>query len=47
MIFAFKISKHTKSNSIVLVKNNAVVSMGIGQTSRIASTKIAISKLKS
>tara|TARA_Y100000590_G_scaffold10536_1_gene12971 strand:- start:6619 stop:8142 length:1524 start_codon:yes stop_codon:yes gene_type:complete len=45
MIFAFKISKHTKSNSIVLVKNKAVVSMGIGQTSRIASTKIAISKL--
>ena len=45
MVFAFKICKHTKSNSIVLVKNKSVVSMGIGQTSRIDSTKISLAKL--
>jgi len=45
LIFAFKVSKHTKSNAIVLVKNKQTLGIGSGQTSRIGSTKIALSKI--
>ena len=45
LIFAFKVSKHTKSNAIVLVKNKQTIGIGSGQTSRIDSTKIALSKI--
>ena len=45
LIFAFKVSKHTKSNAIVLVKNKQTIGIGSGQASRIDSTKIALSKI--
>ncbi len=45
LIFAFKVSKHTKSNAIVLAKNKQTIGIGSGQTSRIDSTNIALSKV--
>jgi phosphoribosylaminoimidazolecarboxamide formyltransferase/IMP cyclohydrolase len=44
MLFADKIVKHTKSNTIVLAKNKQLVGIGAGQTSRIDALKNAISK---
>ncbi len=44
MLFANKIAKHTKSNTIVLAKNNQLVGMGCGQTSRLDALKNAIAK---
>lgn len=44
LIFASKIVKHTKSNAIVLVKNNQLVASGVGQTSRVDALKQAILK---
>jgi len=41
--FAWKICKYLKSNAIVLVKDGVTVGLGIGQTSRVNSMKIAIS----
>ena len=46
MIFAFKISRYVKSNSIVFVKNNKTLAIGAGQMSRIDSTNIAFNKAK-
>lgn len=42
--FALKIVKHTKSNAIVLVKNNKLLASGVGQTSRVDALKQAIEK---
>ena len=42
--FAAIISKHTKSNTIVLVKNMQLLASGTGQTSRIDALKQAITK---
>ena len=42
--FAWKIAKHTKSNAIVFVKDEATLGVGAGQMSRIDSAKI--SKMK-
>jgi len=42
--FAAIVSKHTKSNTIVLVKNNQLLASGTGQTSRIDALKQAIAK---
>ncbi len=39
--FAWIVSKHTKSNAIVFVKNNATLGVGAGQMSRLDSAKIA------
>jgi phosphoribosylaminoimidazolecarboxamide formyltransferase/IMP cyclohydrolase len=39
--FAWKVAKHTKSNAIVFVKDNATVGVGAGQMSRIDSVKLA------
>jgi len=47
LIFASKISKHTKSNTIVLVKNQKLLSSGTGQTSRVDALKQAINKANS
>ena len=47
MIFAFKVSRYVKSNSIVMVKNNRTLAIGAGQMSRIDSTNIAYNKAKS
>ena len=44
MIFASKICKHTKSNTIVLVKDKQLISSGTGQTSRVDALKQAIEK---
>lgn len=44
MLFADKIVKHTKSNTIVLAKNNQLVGIGCGQTSRVDALKQAIAK---
>lgn len=47
MLFADKIVKHSKSNTIVLAKNNQLIGIGCGQTSRVDALKQAISKAKS
>ncbi|MBN09722.1 MAG: bifunctional phosphoribosylaminoimidazolecarboxamide formyltransferase/IMP cyclohydrolase PurH [Flavobacteriaceae bacterium] len=44
LLFASKISKHTKSNTIVLAKDKQLVSSGTGQTSRVDALKQAIEK---
>jgi phosphoribosylaminoimidazolecarboxamide formyltransferase/IMP cyclohydrolase len=44
LIFAGKICKHTKSNTIVFAKNNTLISSGTGQTSRVDALKQAIEK---
>ncbi len=44
--FANIISKHTKSNTIVIVKNNQLLGSGTGQTSRVDALKQAIHKAK-
>jgi phosphoribosylaminoimidazolecarboxamide formyltransferase/IMP cyclohydrolase len=41
LIFAFKVCKFVKSNSIVISKNNKTLGIGAGQTNRLASSKIA------
>ncbi len=46
LIFADKVVKHTKSNAIVLVKDGAMVSSGMGQTSRVDALKQAIEKAR-
>lgn len=47
LLFANKLVKHTKSNTIVLAKNKQLVGSGTGQTSRIDALKQAIDKAKS
>ena len=44
LLFASKICKHTKSNTIVLVKDMQLISSGTGQTSRVDALKQAIEK---
>lgn len=46
LLFASKICKHTKSNTIVLAKNKQLIASGTGQTSRIDALQQAISKAK-
>ena len=46
LIFALKVTKHLKSNAIVLVKNKQVLGVGCGQTNRIDSLKQALKRLK-
>lgn len=46
LIFASKICKHTKSNTIVLAKNKQLIASGTGQTSRVDALKQAITKAK-
>ncbi len=47
LLFAFKVSRYVKSNSIVFAKNSRTLGIGAGQMSRIDSTNIARSKAKS
>jgi phosphoribosylaminoimidazolecarboxamide formyltransferase/IMP cyclohydrolase len=42
--FGWQVVKHIKSNAIVLVKDGAVMGMGAGQPSRVASVEIAVKK---
>ncbi|MCA6070676.1 MAG: bifunctional phosphoribosylaminoimidazolecarboxamide formyltransferase/IMP cyclohydrolase [Endomicrobium sp.] len=44
--FAWKISKHVKSNAVVLARGRQTVGIGAGQMSRIDSLKIAVEKMK-
>lgn len=44
LIFANKVVKHSKSNSIVLAKNKQLCASGVGQTSRVDALKQAIEK---
>ncbi|WP_372744387.1 bifunctional phosphoribosylaminoimidazolecarboxamide formyltransferase/IMP cyclohydrolase [Lutibacter sp.] len=46
LFFASKICKHTKSNTIVLVKNKQLFASGTGQTSRVDALEQAIAKAK-
>lgn len=47
LFFANKIAKHTKSNTIVLAKNEQLLASGTGQTSRVDALNQAIHKAKS
>jgi phosphoribosylaminoimidazolecarboxamide formyltransferase/IMP cyclohydrolase len=42
--FAWKVSKHVKSNAIVFAKDGATLGVGAGQMSRVDSVKIAVMK---
>ncbi len=44
LIFAWKVNKHAKSNSIVLVKDDVTVGIGAGQMSRVDAVKLAVMK---
>ncbi|MBC6993806.1 bifunctional phosphoribosylaminoimidazolecarboxamide formyltransferase/IMP cyclohydrolase [Neolewinella lacunae] len=46
LVFANKCAKHLKSNTIALVKDNQMIAMGCGQTSRVDALKQAIVKAK-
>ena len=46
LIFASKICKHTKSNTIVFAKNKQLIASGVGQTSRVDALKQAVKKAK-
>ncbi|MBC9797726.1 bifunctional phosphoribosylaminoimidazolecarboxamide formyltransferase/IMP cyclohydrolase [Sinomicrobium weinanense] len=47
LLFASKICKHTKSNTIVLARNRQLCASGTGQTSRVDALKQAIEKAAS
>ncbi|MGB2273601.1 MAG: bifunctional phosphoribosylaminoimidazolecarboxamide formyltransferase/IMP cyclohydrolase [Flavicella sp.] len=47
LLFASKICKHTKSNTIILVKNKQLCAGGTGQTSRVDALEQAIAKANS
>jgi len=47
MVFAAKIAKHTKSNTIVLARNEQLLGSGTGQSSRVDALKQAIHKAES
>lgn len=44
LVFANKIVKHSKSNTIVLAKNRQLLASGVGQTSRVDALKQAVKK---
>ncbi len=44
LLFAIKICKHTKSNTIILAINGQLLASGVGQTSRVDALKQAIEK---
>jgi phosphoribosylaminoimidazolecarboxamide formyltransferase / IMP cyclohydrolase len=46
LIFANKIVKHLKSNTIVLIKNRQLIGCGMGQTSRVDALRQAIIKAR-
>ncbi|MBI3136346.1 MAG: bifunctional phosphoribosylaminoimidazolecarboxamide formyltransferase/IMP cyclohydrolase [Bacteroidetes bacterium] len=47
LVFANKLVKHTKSNTIVLAKNGQLLASGTGQTSRVDALRQAIHKAQS
>ncbi|MGC3947401.1 MAG: bifunctional phosphoribosylaminoimidazolecarboxamide formyltransferase/IMP cyclohydrolase [Chryseolinea sp.] len=46
LLFASKICKHTKSNTIILAVDGQLLASGVGQTSRVDALKQAIEKAK-
>lgn len=46
LIFAFKVVKHVKSNSVVIAKDKKTLGIGPGQTSRVDSLETAVKKAK-
>ncbi len=46
ILFAWRAVKHVKSNGIVVVKDEALLGMGAGQPSRVASVELALKKAK-
>ena len=46
LVFSSRVAKHIKSNAIVISANKQTLGMGIGQTNRVDSLKIAINKYK-
>jgi phosphoribosylaminoimidazolecarboxamide formyltransferase/IMP cyclohydrolase len=44
MRFAWKVSKHVKSNAIVFARDSATLGVGAGQMSRVDSVKLAVMK---
>lgn len=44
LLFALRVVKHVKSNAIVYAKHGQTVGVGAGQTSRVASSRIAVWK---
>ncbi|WP_293446344.1 bifunctional phosphoribosylaminoimidazolecarboxamide formyltransferase/IMP cyclohydrolase [Persephonella sp.] len=44
LLFAWKVVKHVKSNSVVIAKDKATVGIGPGQTSRVDSLETALKK---
>jgi phosphoribosylaminoimidazolecarboxamide formyltransferase/IMP cyclohydrolase len=46
LLFASKVCKHTKSNTIVLAVEGQLLASGVGQTSRVDSLRQAIEKAK-
>lgn len=44
LTFALKVCKHTKSNTIVLARENQLLASGVGQTSRVDALRQAIEK---
>ena len=47
LLFASKVCKHTKSNTIILAVKGQLLASGVGQTSRVDALKQAIEKAKS
>ena len=47
LLFASKVCKHTKSNTIVLAKGKQLCASGTGQTSRVDALRQAIDKARS
>jgi phosphoribosylaminoimidazolecarboxamide formyltransferase/IMP cyclohydrolase len=46
LVFANKLVKHTKSNTIVFAKNGQLIASGTGQTSRVDALKQAVEKAR-
>jgi phosphoribosylaminoimidazolecarboxamide formyltransferase/IMP cyclohydrolase len=46
LVFANKLVKHTKSNTIILAKNGQLIASGTGETSRVDALRHAIEKAK-
>ena len=47
LLFAWKVSKHVRSNAIVITKDLATVGIGAGQMSRVDSVRLALEKSRS
>jgi phosphoribosylaminoimidazolecarboxamide formyltransferase/IMP cyclohydrolase len=44
LLFAWKVSKHVRSNAIVIAKQLATIGIGAGQMSRVESVRLAVDK---